>query len=124
MTLTTLRDDGLAAALGLLVLLLAMSLLAIIRQPRWLPGTTEEDGSAESGHQDPAPLRDTPAVAAESSQPARPAAAAPAQVPQAGYPARHLRYSESASGPGIGAGVTGGPPWGPAPRPAARRRPQ
>ncbi|MGA3154577.1 MAG: hypothetical protein ACLP70_21315 [Streptosporangiaceae bacterium] len=122
MSLASLRNDGLIAALGLLVLLLAMSLLTIIRQPRWLPGAPEDDGAADPGRPDPAPLRSTPPAAAEAALPSRAAAAAPvaasaAKTGEARYPARHVRYPEPGYGPGPR--VSGGPPWGPAPRPPA-----
>ena len=119
MSLATLRADGMLAVLGLLLLLLVMLIVTIIRQPRWVPGPTEEDGTSEPGQPDPAPLRGMLPAAAEASQPAPPAAPA-----ATGYPARHLRYPEPASAWGSGARITGGPPWGPAPRPPARPRSQ
>lgn len=118
MSLATLRADGILAVLGILVLLLVMSIIAIIRQPRWLPEAADEDAAADP---------EAPAAAApgtrqpagqEVSRSAQPAGAmAAAMAGQADYPPRHIRDAEPGFSTAGRPKVTGGPPWGPAPRP-------
>ena len=119
-----------------LTLLLVASILVVIRQPPWVPPPpTEENGgprsapdAAERWPAYPAPSYGRHSAGATAGLPARPRPVAqPAPLPvrqpgQSGWPQLvgpgGLVGQESLDGPNGGPPrVTGGPPWGPAPRP-------
>jgi hypothetical protein len=140
---TRIADDSLLGFLALLALLLVLALIAIIRfepperayaaeepaqaavpapavePPRWAPGVPAPQ---------PGPRRVAPAPqpgrhhVAPASQP-RPRPVTPVPLPvrvpgqQPGYTARHAPNAASSQGTPERPRVTGGPPWGPAPRP-------
>jgi hypothetical protein len=115
---STLGDDGLVCFLVLLVVLLVMALTAVIRLPPEAARPAAQDGQPEP--QQPA------SQATQVRRLTGPMAGIPQQLPvrvgmagQAGYAARHgfsppaAREDDTARLPK----VSGGPPWGPAPRP-------
>lgn len=138
-TRTAIADDSLIGFLALLALLLVLALIAIVRfEPPERTSIAEEPAQAASPAPAPAnwalagptPLsgqrRVAPApqsgrhhVAAASRS--RPVAQAPlpVRVPgqQPGYAARHAPGVAPSQGTPDRPSVTGGPPWGPAPRP-------
>ena len=96
-----------------LILLLAASLLAVIRMPPWT-GTTAAD--APGPDQEPAPAQPPP----QRGQPAAARPGAPLPVRAPGQSGRTAPAATSAVPPPDGSWrppVSGGPPWGPAPRP-------
>jgi hypothetical protein len=104
---------------AVLILLLAASLLAVIRMPPWT-GTTTEDTPGPPAGQEPA-RAGPPGPFPQHAQyaPAEPGAASlPVRAPgQSGWTAP---AAPSAVPPPDGSWrprVSGGPPWGPAPRP-------
>jgi hypothetical protein len=140
-TRTAIADDSLIGFLAFLGLLLVLALIAIVRfEPPERTSIAEEPAQAAS----PAPAPANWALAGATPQsgqrrmvpaaqsgrhhvaaasPSRPRPVAPAPLPvrvpgqQPGYSARHA----PGAGPGQGSPdrprITGGPPWGPAPRP-------
>jgi hypothetical protein len=131
-----LADQAWFGFIAALALLLAASILVVIRQPPWVPPPpADETGGPPRG---PAPAERWPAYPAPSygrhsagptagptaGLPARPRPAPlPVRQPvQSGWPQPagpgNLVGQESLAGPnGEPPPVTGGPPWGPAPRP-------
>jgi hypothetical protein len=104
---------------AVLILLLAVSLLAVIRMPPWT-GTTAEDTPGSRPGQEPAPGGPGDPL----PQHARYASAEPGGVPlPVRAPGQSGWTAPAAPSPGpLPDGswrprVSGGPPWGPAPRP-------
>jgi hypothetical protein len=140
-TRTAIADDSLIGFLAFLGLLLVLAIIAIVRfEPPERTSMADEPAQAASPALAPAhwalagptPLsgqrRVAPApqsgrhhVAAASQSRPRPVAPAPlpVRVPgqQPGYAARHAPGVAPSQGTPERPGVTGGPPWGPAPRP-------
>jgi hypothetical protein len=134
-TRTAIDDDSLLGFLALLTLLLLLALAAIIRfETPERAGIAEEP--LEAAVPAPAPAHWVPTVPAPQSgqrrvtpapQPGRhhvgPRTVAPAPLPvrvpsqQPGYAARHAPSGAPSQGTPDRPRVTGGPPWGPAPRP-------
>jgi len=115
-----LAHDSLVGFLVLLVLVLALALFAIIRLSPQEARSIELDSQRDTAYARPVPP--------VSPRPAPMADAAPALLPrpvvqsgQRGYAARHGPGPGPGPGPGTDTAlrprVTGGPPWGPAPRP-------
>ena len=104
---------------AVLLLLLAASLLAVIRMPPWTGTTTEDTPGplasqepARAGPPDPLPQRTRYALAKPG--------AAPLPVRAPGRSGRTAPAAPSGVPPPDGSWrprVSGGPPWGPAPRP-------
>jgi hypothetical protein len=136
-TRTAIDDDSLLGFLALLALLLVLALAAIIRfETPERTATAEEPVQAATPAPAPAPW--IPSVPAPQSGQRRITAApqsgrhhvaprqrpvAPAPLPvrvpsqQPGYAARHAPSAAPSQGTPDRPSVTGGPPWGPAPRP-------
>jgi hypothetical protein len=134
---TAIADDSVLGFLAFLALLLVLALITIIRfEPPERAYAAEEPAQAEAPAPWPqsipgplpVPRRVTPAPqpvrrhVAPAPQPRpRPVARAPlpVRVPgqQPGYSARHAPSSAASQGTPERPRVTGGPPWGPAPRP-------
>jgi len=118
MTLATANDAALAF-MTFLTVLLAVSLVAVIRIPPWTgPPPTESTGDRLDQPQfrtaRPAPGRYGPA------QPARPMSAPPRESAQPGQPrqaGRARRVGAHRMGVMKTPQVSGSPPWGPAPKP-------
>jgi hypothetical protein len=118
LTSAALLDDALVAFMALLVLLLVLSLVVIVR--------LEPPERSTVAEETPEPAVPVPAYAGPGLQAPQPGhrqvASAPLPVRPVGqqpsYAPRH-GYGQVTS-PGITTRprVTGGPPWGPAPRPA------
>jgi hypothetical protein len=134
-TRTAIDDDSLLGFLALLALLLVLAVAAIIRfEPPERTVIAEEPMQAAAPV--PAPAHWVPTVPAPQSGQRRvtpvpqsgrhhvgPRPVAPAPLPvrvpsqQPGYAARHAPSAAPSQGAPDRPRVTGGPPWGPAPRP-------
>jgi hypothetical protein len=137
-----LATDGTSGFVVLLAVLLAAMLVAVIRAPRW-DGSPSEDAEEDaarpppaapaSSRSVPAPFRPADAQARAAAAIARAAAvlpATPAPDPQPGEAATTPLPAVATGQPGHGRypvrhvtgtlprpQVSGGPPWGPAPKP-------
>ncbi len=119
---SVLLNDGVPAFLVLLVLLLAISLVAVIRLPRW-DGPSDDNSQDEPGHPAPKNTRRTPA----GTRPPETQAGAPSgrSVPASAtghsgepdYPARHVTDPVHGRGTVASPKVSGSPPWEPARKP-------
>ena len=90
----------------LLVRLLTISLVAVIRLPRWA-GPSDDDTQDEPGHPPPKHARHTRAGT-------RPCATGQSGEPD---PARHVTSPVHGRGTVAAPKVSGSPPWEPAPKP-------
>jgi hypothetical protein len=95
-----LANDAVLSLSALLILLLAVSLLAVIRQPPWAESAAADDTGEQLAGPEIADLIDAP------GPPGRDAPSAPPPLPEDTW--RRV--------------VSGGPPWGPAPRPPGLRQ--
>ena len=113
---SVLMDDGVPAFLVLLVLLLAISLVAVIRLPRWA-GPSDDDTHDEPGHPPPKHARHTRAgTRPPETQAGAPSgrsvpASATGQSGEPDYPARHVTGPVHGRGTVASPKVSGSPPW-------------
>ncbi len=119
MSRSALVDDGVPAFLVLVVLLLAISLVAVIRLPRWA-GPSDDDTHDEPGHPPPKNARHTRAgTRPPETQAGAPSGPPPSATGQSGEsdPARHVTGPVHGRGTVAAPKVSGSPPWEPARKP-------
>ncbi len=119
MSRSALVNNGVPAFLVLVVLLLAISLVAVIRLPRWA-GPSDDDTHDEPGHPPqarPAHTSRYPSVA--KTQARAPSGPPPSATGQSGEPdpARHVTSPVHGRGTVAAPKVSGSPPWEPARKP-------
>jgi len=120
-------NDSILSFLVFLVLLLAVMLYAVIRTPDQPRSSLPEGAqSAPAGPVMSAPVRAAPVMAASARTASAPSAPASRRQPgpvtsqfgRTKYAPRHVADPRSGRGP---VRTSGSPPWGPAPKPPARR---
>jgi len=122
-------DEALLGFIAALTLLLFASLLTVIRQPPWIPPPPVEETrspAAEPESVDRWSAYQGPSYGRHAAGPVTEPGAAPLPVRQPGQSGWQRPLAGSPAGPnggpvtpngGPAPRVTGGPPWGPAPRP-------
>jgi hypothetical protein len=119
-------NNSILSFLVFLVLLLAVMLYAVIRTPDQPRSTPEISQPAPAAPVMSTPVRPAPAMAAAARTTSAPSAPVSRRQPGPGanqfgrtkYAPRHVADPRTGRGP---VRTSGSPPWGPAPKPPARR---